>query len=70
MIKVKFKLLRNIVKIEDSENEDIKGKKFIIEFLPCYLNFHRPNFNKYYYLLEDEILNENSEVIGYLKEIK
>ena len=70
MVKVKFKKLNNIVKIEDSENEELKGKKYFIEFCPSYLNFHKINFDKYYFLLEDEILNERNEVIGWIKRLE
>ncbi|HOL83602.1 MAG TPA: hypothetical protein PLK48_06365 [Caldisericia bacterium] len=70
MVKVKFKKINNIVKIEDSENEELKGKKYFIEFYPFYLNFHKINFDKYYFLLEDEILNERNEVIGWIKRLE
>ena len=46
MVKVKFKKINNIVKIEDSENEELKGKKYFIEFCPSYLNFHKINLDK------------------------
>lgn len=68
-MKIKLIPVKNVYEIVDAEDEKLIGKRIILEFTKESCYFKRNRTSNYLYVIDDEILNEFNEIIGYWKEL-